>query len=146
MPVVCVCVCVCVCVYDHQHKRWTMLESTYIINNKSLMCMFIWLSARSTGVAFLADRFTVLCRFDMSWKDQHTVRPFMTCCHILRRNCLLKCVIKGTIEGTGRQGRGRKQLLDDFKERWRYWKSKEKAIDHTLEALLWKNRRTTCWW
>jgi len=42
-----------------------MLESTYIINNKNHMYMFMWLSARSTGVAFLADRFTVLCRFDI---------------------------------------------------------------------------------
>jgi hypothetical protein len=41
--------------------------------------------------------------------------------HILRRNCLIKHVIEGKIEGgievTGRQGGRRKQLLDDFKER-----------------------------
>ena len=41
-------------------------------------------------------------------------------CHILRRNCLLNQVIEGKIEGriecTGRQGRRRKQLLDDLKE------------------------------
>jgi hypothetical protein len=41
--------------------------------------------------------------------------------HILRRNCVLKHVIEGTLEGwiarTGRQGRKRKQLLDDLKER-----------------------------
>jgi hypothetical protein len=46
--------------------------------------------------------------------------------HILRRNCLLKHVIKGKIEGrievTGRQGRRRKQLLDDLKEKRGYWK------------------------
>ena len=39
--------------------------------------------------------------------------------HILRRNCLLKHVIEGKIDGrinvTGRQGRRRKQLLDDLK-------------------------------
>ena len=39
--------------------------------------------------------------------------------HILRRNCLLKQVIEGKIEGrvevTGRRGRRRKQLLDDLK-------------------------------
>jgi len=69
----------------------------------------------------------------------------MARCHILLKKCLLKCVIEGTIEGTGRQGRRRKQLLDDFKERWRYWKSKEEAIDRTLEILLWKSRQTTCW-
>jgi hypothetical protein len=40
---------------------------------------------------------------------------------ILRRNCLLKHVIEGKIEGrtevTGRRGRRRKQLMDDLKER-----------------------------
>jgi hypothetical protein len=44
--------------------------------------------------------------------------------HILRRNCLLKHVIEGTLEGriemTGRRGRRRKQLLDDLKEKRRY--------------------------
>jgi hypothetical protein len=39
--------------------------------------------------------------------------------HILRRNCLLKLVIEGKLEGrievTGRRGRRRKQLLDDLK-------------------------------
>ena len=41
--------------------------------------------------------------------------------HIVRRNCLLKHVIEGEIEGrievTRRCGRRRKQLLDDFEER-----------------------------
>jgi hypothetical protein len=36
--------------------------------------------------------------------------------HILRRNCLLKHIIEGRIEGTGRRGRRRKQLLDNLKE------------------------------
>jgi hypothetical protein len=35
--------------------------------------------------------------------------------HILCRNCLLKDVIEGKIEGTGRRGRRRKQLLADRK-------------------------------
>jgi hypothetical protein len=55
--------------------------------------------------------------------------------HILRRNCLLKHVIEGKLEGrtdmTGRRGRRRKQLLDDLKEKRRYWKLKEKALDRT---------------
>jgi hypothetical protein len=41
--------------------------------------------------------------------------------HILRRNCLLKHVIEGKLEGriemTGRRGRRRKQLLYDLKEK-----------------------------
>jgi hypothetical protein len=55
--------------------------------------------------------------------------------HILRRNCLLKHAIEGKLEGrtemTGRRGRRRKQLLDDLKEKRRYWKLKEKALDCT---------------
>jgi hypothetical protein len=61
-------------------------------------------------------------------------------CHILRRNCLLKHVIEGKIEGriemTRRRGRRRKQLLDGLKEKRRYWKLKEEALDHTL----WRTR------
>jgi hypothetical protein len=56
--------------------------------------------------------------------------------HSLRRNCLLKHVIEGKLEGriemTGRRGRRRKQLLDDLKENKRYWKLKEEALDRTL--------------
>jgi hypothetical protein len=56
--------------------------------------------------------------------------------HILHRNCLLKHVIEGKLEGriemTGRQGRTRKQLLDDLKEKRRYWKLKEEAQDCTV--------------
>jgi hypothetical protein len=32
---------------------------------------------------------------------------------------------------TGRRGRRRKQLLDDLKEKRRYWKLKEEALDCT---------------
>jgi hypothetical protein len=60
--------------------------------------------------------------------------------HILRRNCLLKHVIEGKLEGriemTGRRGRRRKQLLDDLREKWRYWKLKEEALDRTV----WRTR------
>jgi hypothetical protein len=40
--------------------------------------------------------------------------------------------VEGRIEMTGRRGRRRKQLLDDLKEKRRYWKLKEEALDHTL--------------
>jgi hypothetical protein len=60
--------------------------------------------------------------------------------YILRRNCLLKQVIEGKLEGriemTGRRGRMRKQLLDDLKEKRRYWNLKEEALDRTL----WRTR------
>jgi hypothetical protein len=32
----------------------------------------------------------------------------------------------------GRRGRRHKQLLDDLKEKGRYWKLKEEALDRTL--------------
>jgi hypothetical protein len=40
--------------------------------------------------------------------------------------------LEGRIEMTGRQGRRRKQLLDDLKEKRRYWTLKEEALDRTL--------------
>jgi hypothetical protein len=56
--------------------------------------------------------------------------------HILRRNCLLKHMTEGKLEGMiemiGRWGRRCWQLLDDLKEKRRHWKLKEEALDHTL--------------
>ena len=55
--------------------------------------------------------------------------------HIFRRNCLIKHVIEGKIEGgievTGRQEGRRKQLLDDFKERRGCRKLKKETLDRT---------------
>ena len=60
--------------------------------------------------------------------------------HILRRNCLLKQVVEGKIKGeievTRRQGRRRKKLLDDLKDRRGYSHLKEEAVDRTM----WRNR------
>jgi hypothetical protein len=56
--------------------------------------------------------------------------------HILRRNCLQQHVTEGKIQGgievTGRQGRRRRKLLDDLKERRGYSLLKEKALDRTM--------------
>jgi hypothetical protein len=56
--------------------------------------------------------------------------------HILRRNCLLQRVTEGKIQGgievRGRQGRRRRKLLDDLKERRKYSHSKEKALVRTM--------------
>jgi hypothetical protein len=60
--------------------------------------------------------------------------------HVLRRNCRLKHVMEGKIEGrievAGRRGGRRKQLLDDLKGKRRYCKLKEEALDRTL----WRTR------
>jgi hypothetical protein len=58
---------------------------------------------------------------------------------ILRRNCLLQQVTEGTIKGgielKERQGRRRRKLLDDLKERRGYSHLKEETIDHTSGEL-----------
>ena len=72
----------------------------------------------------------------------HTIKRRKAKCigHTLRRNCLLKHIIEGKIEEgievTGRQGRRRKQLLNDLKGKRGYRKFKEKALDRTL----WRTR------
>jgi hypothetical protein len=56
--------------------------------------------------------------------------------HILRRNCLLQRVAEGKIQGrievTGRQGRSRRKLLDNLKERRGYSHLKAEALDRTM--------------
>jgi len=59
--------------------------------------------------------------------------------YILCRNCLLKQIIEGKIKGqievTRRQGRRRKKLLDDLKDRRGYCELREEALDCTM----WRN-------
>jgi hypothetical protein len=55
--------------------------------------------------------------------------------HNLRRNCVLKYFVEGKIEGTRRQGRKCKQLLNGLKEKRKYCSLKKEA----LERLLWRN-------
>ena len=52
--------------------------------------------------------------------------------HILRRNRILKRVIKGKIEVKVRRGRRRKQLLDNLKDKRGDRKSKQEALESTL--------------
>jgi hypothetical protein len=56
--------------------------------------------------------------------------------NILRRNCLLKHVTEGKMEGwigvSGRRGRRSKQLLDDLKEETGHGKLIEEALDRAL--------------
>jgi hypothetical protein len=51
-------------------------------------------------------------------------------------SCIPFRKLEGRIEMTGRRGRRRKQLLDDLKEKKRYWKLREEALDRTL----WRTR------
>jgi hypothetical protein len=56
--------------------------------------------------------------------------------HILRRNCLLQQIIEGSIKGgidvTGRRGRRRRKLPDEFKEGMGYTHLKEEALDRSV--------------
>jgi hypothetical protein len=49
--------------------------------------------------------------------------------------------LEGRIEMMRRRGRRREQLLDDLKEKRRYWKLKEEALDRTL----WRSRFGRCY-
>jgi hypothetical protein len=66
----------------------------------------------------------------------------------LPRNCLLKRVFEGKIEGrmevTGIRVRKRKKLLDDLKEKRGYWKLKEgRTSSQSVENSLWKRLWTS---
>jgi hypothetical protein len=60
--------------------------------------------------------------------------------HIMCRNCLLKHVIEGKLEGKtevkGSRGRRRKQILYDLKAKRIYWKLEEEELDCTV----WRTR------
>jgi hypothetical protein len=80
----------------------------------------------------------IVCELLLRVKEQrnvlHEIRKRKANCigHILRRNCLLQRVTEGRIQGgievTGRQGRRRRKLLDDLKERRGYSHLKEEAL------------------
>jgi hypothetical protein len=56
--------------------------------------------------------------------------------HIVRKNCLQQRDIEGKIQGrievTGRQGRRRRKLLDDLKEKRGYSHLKGESLDRTM--------------
>jgi hypothetical protein len=80
----------------------------------------------------------VLLRVKEQRNILHEIRKRKANCigHILRRNCLLQRVIKreihGEIQVTGRQGRRRRKLLDDLKERRGSSHLKEEALGRTM--------------
>jgi hypothetical protein len=121
-------------------ETWTLrkIDQTYLENFE------MWCWRRVEKISW-TDRVTneeVLHRVKEERNILHTIkrRNANGIGHILRRNCLLKHVIEGKLERktemTGRRGRRRKQLLDNLKEKRRYWKLKEEALDRTL----WRSR------
>jgi hypothetical protein len=121
-------------------ETWTLWK----MDQKYLESFEMWCWRRMEKISW-TDRVRneeVLHRVKEERNILHTIkrRKANWNCHILRRNCLLKHVIEGKLEGridmTGRRGRRRKQLLDDLKEKRRCWKLKEEALDRTL----WRSR------
>jgi hypothetical protein len=114
------------------------------VDQKYLEIFEMWCWRRMEKIIW-ADRVTneeVLHRVKEGRNTLHTIkrRKGNWVGHILRRNCLLKHVIErkkeGRIEITVRRGRRREQLLHDLREKRRYWKLKEEALDRTL----WRTR------
>jgi hypothetical protein len=121
-------------------ETWTLRK----VDQKYLESFEMWCWRRMEKISW-TDRVRnveVLHRVKEERNVVHTIkrRKANWIGHILRRNCLLKHVIEGKLEGriemTGRSGRRCKQLLDDLKEKKRYWKLKEEALDRTL----WRTR------
>ena len=121
-------------------ETWTLRK----VDRKYLEIFEMWCWRRMEKISW-TDRVRneeVLHRVKEERNILHTIkrRKANWIGHILRRNYLLKHVIEGKLEGriemTGRRGRRRKQLLDDLKEKKRYWKLKEVALDRTL----WRTR------
>jgi hypothetical protein len=121
-------------------ETWTLRK----VYQKYLESFEMWCWRRMEKVSW-SDRVRneeVLRTVKEEWNIVHIIkrRKANWIGHILRRNCLLKHVIEGKLEGrmetTGRGGRRRKHLLDDLKEKRRYWKLKEEALDR----ILWRNR------
>jgi len=84
----------------------------------------------------------VLLRVNEQSNIQHEIRKRKAnwIGHILRRNCLLKQFIEGTLKGklevARRRGRRCKKLLDGLKCRRGYCQLKEEAVDRTI----WRHR------
>jgi hypothetical protein len=90
-------------------------------------------------------RNVVLHRVKEEWNILHTIkiRKVNWIGYILHRNCLLKHVIEGKIEGTGRWGLIRKQLLDDVNETRGYYYETGSARSHSVENSLWRRLGTS---
>jgi hypothetical protein len=117
-------------------ETWTLRK----IDQKYLESFEMWCWRRMEKISW-TDRVRneeVIYRIKEERNILHTIkrRKANWIGHILRINCILKDVIEGKLEEmkemTGRRGRRRKQLLDDLKEKRRYWKLKEEELDRTL--------------
>ena len=136
------------------NKRKTLFASILVLAlRKELAKYYIWrldlysaetLTLRKVYQKYL-ESFEMWCWRRTSWTDRVRKEEIINRVHeewntsilhtinrkkahwsgrMLHRNCLLKHVIEGRMEETGRRGRRRKRLLDDLKETGGYWKLK----------------------
>jgi hypothetical protein len=117
-------------------ETWTLRA----VDQKHLESFEMWCWRRVEKVSWTdhVRNEDVLLRVKEQRNILHEIRKRMAnwIDHILRINCLLQRVIEGKIKGgievTGRQGRRRRNLLDDLKERRGYCHLKEEALDRTM--------------
>jgi hypothetical protein len=117
-------------------ETWTLRA----VNQKQKESFKMWCWRRMEKISWTDHERNevVLLRVKKKKKILHEIRKRKAkwIGHILHRNCLLQQVtegkIKGGIEVTGRQGRRRRKLLDDLKERRGYPHLKEEALDCTM--------------
>jgi len=105
-------------------ETWTLRA----VDQKQLKSFKMWCRRRMEEISWTdhVRNEEVLLTVKEQWNILHEIRKRKTnwIGHILPRNCLLHRVIEGKIqegiEATGRQGRRRRKLLDDHKERRGY--------------------------
>ena len=121
-------------------ETWTLRAT----DQKCLVCFEMWCWRRMEKISWTdhVSNEEVLLRVNEQRNILHEIRKRKVnwIGHILRRNCLLQQIIEGKVKGqievTRRQGRRRKKLLDDLKDRRGYCQLKEEALDRTM----WWNR------
>jgi len=117
-------------------ETWTLRA----VDQKHLESFKMWCWKRIEKISWTdhVRNEEVLLRVKEQWNILHEIRKRKAnkIGHILHRNCLLQRVIEGKIQGgievTGRQGRRRRKLLDDLKERRGYSHLKEKGLGGTM--------------
>jgi hypothetical protein len=117
--------------------RWILLRNKIILQKLCNLWNLVPLKNGENQLDWSCEKWR-----SISVKDQRNIlheiskRKTKWIGHILRRNCFQQQVIKGKIKGglkvTGRRGRRRKKLLDDFKKRRGYSHLKEEALDRTM--------------
>ena len=117
-------------------ETWTLRA----VDQKHLESFEMWCRRRMEKISYTdhVRNEDVLLRVEEQRNILHEIRKRKAnwIGYVLRRNCLLQRVIEGKIQGgievTGRQGRRRRKLLDDLKERRGYCHLKEEALDRTM--------------